>query len=44
MKNAFTARYKANDMGGDIAFLALGWAVNGLAVWLHWSDIRQLLA
>lgn len=44
MKNAFVARYKANDIGGDMAFLALGFAVNGLAVWLHWAEIRQLWA
>ena len=44
MKNAYTARYKANDIRGDITFLALGFVVNGLAVWLHWPDVVQLLS
>ncbi len=44
MKNAYTARYKANDLRGDITFLALGFVVNGLAVWLHWPDVVQLLS
>lgn len=43
MKNAYTARYKANDIRGDIAFLALGFAINGLAVWMHWPEVVQLL-
>lgn len=43
MKNAFASRYKANDIGSDVAFLTLGFALNGLAVWLHWSEIRLLL-
>ncbi|SNR66763.1 oligosaccharide flippase family protein [Paracoccus sediminis] len=44
MKNAFTARYKANDITGDMIFLALGFAVNGMAVWLYRAEIAQLLA
>lgn len=43
MKNAFVARYKANDVAGDLAFMALGFAGSGLAVWLHWAEIRPLL-
>lgn len=43
MKNAYTARYRANDIRGDMAFLTLGFAVNGLAVWLHWPNVAQLL-
>jgi len=44
LKNAYTARHKANDLRGDITFLALGFVVNGLAVWLHWPDVVQLLS
>jgi O-antigen/teichoic acid export membrane protein len=43
LKNRFVARYNANDTAGDMAFLALGLGVNGLAVWLHWDRIAALL-
>jgi O-antigen/teichoic acid export membrane protein len=39
----FLNRYKASDISGDIAFIASGFLINGIAVWWHWDTISQLI-
>lgn len=36
-------RHKSWDMLGDFSYLALGFALNGLAVWLVWDEILKLM-
>ncbi len=43
LRTRFIARYAADDVKADIAFLSLGFAVNGLACWLHWDALLGLL-
>lgn len=42
LRTAFLRRYHANDRTADAAFLLGGFAVNGLACWLHWDRIAPL--
>lgn len=36
-------RYRSWDAAGELSLLALGFMVNGLACWLHWDRITELL-
>jgi len=44
LRIAYARRYNAWDPKADLWFLALGLAVNGLAVWLHWDEIVKLIS
>ncbi len=39
----FVRRYKAWDLVGDFGLLSLGLAINGIACWMHWDLIVQLI-
>lgn len=43
LRSRFVALYAADDKKADAIFLALGFAINGFACWLHWEAIAQLL-
>jgi len=42
LRVAFLRLYAAQDIAGDLAFLAGGFALNALACWIWWEDIAQL--